>query len=137
MKIKQTTFYALRIICRINREESRVVTSKEIAEKEECSQGVTLKILRALEVAGILCVHQGRGQVCGGFSLAKSIDDITMAEVMKVLEGMDICINLDEASRQKEERLFRTCSQINRELEEIFSGYTIRELFEPEETGIT
>lgn len=136
MKIKQTTFCAMRILWRIHQEQKKVVTSKEIAEREEASTGVTLKILRELSRAGILHVHQGRGQVCGGFSLAKSIDDIKMVNVIVALEGLDIGVNLDEASRGKEKNLDRTCNQINEHLEELFSKYSIRYLFEPDEQGI-
>lgn len=131
MKIKQSTFHALRILYRIHREEERVITSKEIAETEEISQGVIIKIARVLVQDGMLCAHQGRGQICGGFSLQKSIDEITMAEVMKVMEGIDICSKLDEISRKKGTLLFQACSQMNTDLEELFSKYTIRDLFEP------
>jgi len=130
MKIKQSTFYAFRILYRIHLEEDRITTSKEIAEKEGISQGVTLKTARVLARAGMLHTHQGRGQVCGGFSLAKSIDEITMAEVTKVLEGLDIRINLDESSRKREGALCQACSEINIYLEELLSQYSIRTLFE-------
>jgi len=136
MKIKQTTFCAMRILWRIYQESKEVITSKEIAEKEEISTGVTLKILRELSRAGILHVHQGRGQICGGFSLAKSIDDIKMVNIIVVMEGLDIGVNLNEDSRGKEKILDRACDQINEHLEELFSRYSIRHLFEPEEQGI-
>jgi len=136
MKIKQTTFCAMRILWSIHQEKKAVVTSKEIAEKEKISTGVTLKILRELSHAGILHVHQGRGQVCGGFSLAKSIDDIKMVNIIVALEGLDIGVNLDEVSLGKEKTLDRTCDQINEHLEELFSRYSIRCLFEPDEQGI-
>lgn len=130
MRIKQTTFYAMRILYQIHEGEASVVTSKEIAEKEEISQGVILKILRELSHAGIVQVYQGRGKICGGFSLAKSIDDITLADIIEVLEGMDIGVNLDEASHGKESSLQRACDQINAYLEQLFSIYTLRQLLE-------
>lgn len=135
MRINQTTFCALRILYRIHREEEEVITSKEIAEKEEISQGVTLKILRDLSYAGIVQVYQGRGKICGGFSLAKSIDDITMADILMTLEGMDISVNLDEASCEKAATLLQACDQINEYLRDLFSKYSIRHLFEPDESG--
>lgn len=132
MKINQSTFYAMKILYRIHSEDDRVVTSKKIAEKEEISPGVTLRILRELTKAGFLCVHQGRGQVCGGFSLVKSIDDITMADVIETLEGMDINSSREIGIRDMEEPLYQRCSRINDRLKELFSGYTIRRLFEIE-----
>lgn len=133
MKIKQTTFYAMRILCRIHKGKSKVVTSKEIAEKEELSQGVTLKILRELSHAGIVHAHQGRGQNCGGFSLEKSIDRITMADVIAVMEGLDIGENLDGVSRGKAKALDLACDQINEELMKLFSRYSISHLLEPDD----
>lgn len=62
MKIKQSTFDAIRILCRIHKEQNDVVTSREIAEKEELSPGVTLKILRDLSHTGMVHAHQGRGR---------------------------------------------------------------------------
>lgn len=137
MRIKQTTFYAMRILYRIHSEENEIITSKEIAAMEKISQGVALKILRELSYAGIVCVNQGRGRICGGFSLRKSIDDITMADIITVLEGMDIGVNLSEASCGGEASLHRACDQINIYLEQLFSGYSIRRLMEWEEPGST
>jgi len=120
----------MRILYQIHKEEASVVTSKEIAEKEELSQGVIMKILRELSHAGIVQVHQGRGKICGGFSLAKSIDDITLADIIEVLEGMDVGVNLDEASCEEEASLHRICEQINVYLEQLFSTYSLRQLME-------
>jgi len=55
----------MRILWRIYQEPKEVITSKEIAEKEEISIGVTLK----------------------------------MVNVMVILEGLDIGVNLNEESR--------------------------------------
>jgi len=129
MKIKQTTFYALKAIRRIYLENEEILTSNIIAEKEKLSQGVLLRLLRILDRAGILCVHQGRGIVSGGFSLAKSIDEITLLDVVKVVEDVDICKNLDEAVGRQDALLFDHCREINNHIQEEFSRYTIRDLF--------
>lgn len=133
MKIKQSTFYAFRILCRLDKEKNRVVTSKTIAEEEALSQGMTLKILQIMGHGGIVYSHQGRDEISGGFSLAKSIDNITVFDVVRVLEGADICENLDRAFDSKEEQIFSQCSQINEEVEKLLSKYTIRSLFNNDE----
>jgi len=112
-----------------------VVTSKEIAEKEGFSAGVILKVLRVLGQSGIVCAHQGRGEASGGFTLEKSIDKITVLEVVKTMEGVDICENLDAVSRQKEMQMFLICSRMNEKLEKLLSKYTIRDLFGFDEAG--
>jgi len=135
MKINQSTFYAFRILYRLDEGEGRVVTSKEIAEKEGYSTGMILKLLRIMGQEGIVYAHQGRGEAGGGFTLEKSIDEITFLELVRIMEGVDLCANIDAASRQKETRMFLTCSRLNEELKELLSQYTVRDLFESEEIG--
>lgn len=129
MQIKQTTLDVFRIIVRLHMAEDRVVTSREIAEKEGLSQGVLLKILQKMERAGIVLAHQGRGGGGGGFSLEKSVDEITFLEVVKFMEGVDICAKLDATSQQKKQ-MYLVCSRLNGELETLLSKYTVRDLFE-------
>jgi len=130
MKIKQSTFYALRLIYRIYKEADGVVTSVELAKMEEISQGVTMKILRQLTQVGILNVHQG---ICGGFSLSRDINEITMLEVITEFEGLDICKDIGESTGSEKKGLLRTCSRINEELQAVLLKYTVRALFEPKE----
>lgn len=134
MKIKKSTFYAFRILFRLDKGTDRAVTSKEIAEQEELSQGVILKILGRLGQEGFVYAHQGRGQISGGFSLAKSIDKITVLEIVEALEGVDICVNIDTASCRDKEQMLLICSLMNKEMEKLLSKYTIRNLFESDAT---
>lgn len=129
MKIKQTTFYALAAIRRIHLENREIVTSTVIAEKEGLSQGVILRILRMMADASILSVHQGRGNRCGGFSLERSIDELTLLDVVNVMETLDICENLDQKAGINDDELFLSLSEINHHVREEFSKHTIRELF--------
>jgi len=130
MKIKQTTFYALQILKRIHLEDKDIVTSILIADRENLSQGVVLKLLRTMVDTKILYAHQGRDAISGGFSMMKSVDEITLMEIVDVMEGVDICENLDEEKREKEAILFHKCCQINEYLRNEFSRYTIRDLFD-------
>jgi len=135
VKINQSTFYALRILYRLDEAKGRVVTSREIAEKEDYSAGMILKLLRKMGQDGIICAHQGRVQVGGGFTLEKSIDEITVLEMARTMEGVDICANLDAAFRQKEMRMFLIFSRVNEEPEELLSKCTVRDLLEFDEAG--
>jgi len=130
MKINKTTFYALRMIYRIYVEEKVIITSREIAEKEKIPQGVSMKILSKLVRAGILKVYQGRGQVCGGFSLSKSINEITILEILEIMEGMDICKNLEVEFHKAGHHMLTKCIEFNESIKDIVSRYTIHDLFE-------
>ena len=135
MKIKQSTFYAFRIIYRLDEAGSRVVTSREIAEKEDYSAGMVLKLLCAMRKGGLVSAHQGRGQASGGFTLEKEIDEITILEIVRIMEGVDICANLDETLRQKGTQMSLICSRMNEALAELLSRYTVRDLFEFDATA--
>lgn len=130
MKIKQTTFYALRAIHRIHLEVRNIITSSVIAGKEGLSPGVVLKVLRGLSKAGMLYAHQGRGELAGGFSLVRREEEITLLEVVDVMEKMDICSNLDEQTGEPEMALLHNCRRLNGQLREELSKYTIQDLFE-------
>jgi len=54
VKINQSTFYALKILYRLDEVKDRVVTSMEIAEKENYSAGMILKLLRKMGQDGIV-----------------------------------------------------------------------------------
>ncbi|HIT90160.1 MAG TPA: Rrf2 family transcriptional regulator [Candidatus Merdenecus merdavium] len=86
MKINKTTDYAIRII-RALYDNGGVVTSKSIAEKENISQGMLMKIMRTLKSLGIVESHQGRGEVSGGFSLRKSPKNLTLLDMIEAMEG--------------------------------------------------
>ena len=130
MKIKQTTFYALRAIRRIYLEKEVIVTSTVIAEKEDISQGVLLRILRTLDKANILEAHQGRGAVSGGFSFSKDIESVTFLEILEFLEGVDISVNLDAETCEKDKQLYNQINKINHKIREEFAKHTICDLFE-------
>lgn len=87
MKVNMTTDYAFRIIRAIYLEDSEIVTSKFISERENISSGVILKILKILRENNIVESHQGRGQNVGGFSIKAKLESITMYDILVALEG--------------------------------------------------
>ncbi|NLO89966.1 MAG: Rrf2 family transcriptional regulator [Clostridia bacterium] len=62
----------------------RPVPLKEIAKRQEISEGYLEQLLTTLRKAGI--VKSVRGQR-GGFVLAKSPRDITVGDIIRILEG--------------------------------------------------
>lgn len=83
--IRRSTDYGLRALVYIaNGSEGVPLQASEISEAENLSEEYIQKILRALSEAGILAVHRGPA---GGFELARSPADITLLDVMEVLQG--------------------------------------------------
>lgn len=87
MRLKMTTDYAIRIIRTIYMEEGEIVTTATISEKEHISQGVIMKILKLLRDANLVSSHQGRGDISGGFSLNRELKEMTLYDVIIVMEG--------------------------------------------------
>jgi len=130
MKIKQITFYALRALRAIYLEDKEIVTSSRISKTEEISQGVLMRILRHLSKSDILVAHQGRGNVCGGFSLKKEIDDITLLEIIEIMEGtIDLSQMARKPFKDSDSSVYQTIDIINENLRKDLEDYSIREIF--------
>jgi len=57
----------------------------------------------------------GRGEICGGFKLIQTIDEITLWDIVGIMEGVDICRHLAESSK-KEIVLLHECDKTNEHL---------------------
>jgi Rrf2 family protein len=60
------------------------LTKTEIAEAEGISAGYVQQLMMSLRLAGIVDSHRGRE---GGFSLSRAADRITVADVLRAVEG--------------------------------------------------
>ena len=60
------------------------MTKTEIADAEGISAGYVQQLMMVLRLAGIVDSHRGRE---GGFSLARPADQITVADVLRAVEG--------------------------------------------------
>lgn len=96
MRIKATTNYGIRIVLFLAASEG-VVTSKKMAGAMDIPVHYELKIARQLMHAGIIKRFLG---VKGGFQLAKAPEDLTLFEVIKVMEP-NMCENVFESDGLK------------------------------------
>lgn len=90
MKINLTTNYAIRCVIYLaatNREQN----STEIAAAIGASPNVARNILQKLKQAGILTSERG---VDGGYILSKSEKEITLLDIMSVMQETEILKNL-------------------------------------------
>lgn len=127
MKINKMTIYAFLIIKRIYMGEGSIVTSKYIAEKEQISQGVVLKTLRILQGAGIVISHQGRGEISGGFSLIRNIKDLSVCELLIIMEReFSLCpVSVENASDKGSAVLYKNLGCMNDMVVEILKRYSL------------
>ncbi|MBN1698142.1 MAG: Rrf2 family transcriptional regulator [Spirochaetales bacterium] len=85
MRLSKRTRYGLRFMFELAlNEEGRPVQLSDIARKEEISRKFLSQIAIPLKGAGI--IQSSRG-VNGGYSLSRSPKEITVEEIVRVLEG--------------------------------------------------
>ena len=88
MKITREADYALRIVAMLAADNTRM-DAKAIAEKNHIPYRFALKILNKLVSSGILKSFRGSS---GGYLLAKSPKDITLRDIVELIDGK-IAIN--------------------------------------------
>ncbi len=81
--ISQTSEYALRAVVHLAKAGGGPAVAQEIADATHVSVGYLHKILRLLARKGILVAQRGVG---GGFSLARTPDEISVLDVLRVTE---------------------------------------------------
>ena len=77
--------YALRILIDMAEHQSAGhITLQEIAQRQDISEKYLESIVRELVKAGIVAGQRGKG---GGYRLCRSPEQITAAEVLRIMEG--------------------------------------------------
>jgi FeS assembly SUF system regulator len=84
IRISRLTDYGIVLLCYIAREPEGTFTASELAERSRLPLPTVAKILKSLCRGGLLRSHRG---VHGGYALAKSADDVSIADVLEALEG--------------------------------------------------
>ena len=85
MTISTRGRYATRMaVLLASQEPGESLTKSEIANSEGLSAGYVQQLMMALRLAGIVESHRGRE---GGFSLSKPAGQISVADVLRAVEG--------------------------------------------------
>lgn len=85
LKVSQRTEYAIRAMVELaQRAGDGMIPAREIAERQQIPLRFLEQQLAALAKAGLVESHRGAG---GGCKLARSASDITIADVVDVMEG--------------------------------------------------
>ncbi|HUX13111.1 MAG TPA: Rrf2 family transcriptional regulator [Spirochaetia bacterium] len=119
MQITRKTDYAIRCVYYLAANPTAVTMIGEIASRMDIPNSFLAKIAQKLAQAGIVRSHRGAN---GGFTLAKAPSDISLFDIMVLMEG-PVALNMC-AVRTKECELSGTCSihpfwvQLRRGIEE-------------------
>lgn len=84
MRLTSFTDYGMRALMWLAGDPERTVTTDQIARAFGISRHHLTKVIRELAAAGIVTTQRGAG---GGFRLARAADDITLGEVVRLLEA--------------------------------------------------
>ena len=89
MRFQRATDYAIRILCYLHEHGNHLSTAASLSEKLGISYLYFMKVTGYLKQAGLLKSVQGCN---GGYQLAKRAEDISLYDVVRVIEG-EIMIN--------------------------------------------
>jgi Rrf2 family protein len=86
MKLSNQSDYALRALIEISLlyKEKKLISAKEISQREGIPIKYLEQILLNLKLAGFIDSQQG---IKGGYSLTRPPEDITLGEVIRSIEG--------------------------------------------------
>ena len=93
--ITRNTDYAVRALCCIAEQKQEIISADQLVKSLEMPRPFLRKILQTLNKEGLLNSSKGKG---GGFTLAVSPGEITLADVMKIFQGP---IRLNECKFKK------------------------------------
>lgn len=84
MKLKNEIEYVFRILNYLSlQDKDRIVTSTEIAEKENIPHLFSIRVLKKMEKKGLLKIYKG---AAGGYKLNKNPEEITLRDAVEAIE---------------------------------------------------
>lgn len=108
-------------------------SARDLAQEVHLPAPIVSKILKVLAREGLLTSHRG---VNGGYALARPVEEITVAEIIRAVEGP---IALTECQMPESEQcvLHPTCTsrakwnRINQVVQQTLEGITLAEMARP------
>ena len=103
------------------------VSIKSISERQNISERYLEQIFSLLRKSGIIV---GRKGAQGGYVLGKNINELTILEILKVLEGDSIFIDINDKEENEVEEFINKnlWREINSKIENYFSNITLEDL---------
>jgi len=111
--ITRDTDYAIRALCYIAKAKGQIVSASLLVKDLKIPRPFLRKILQKLNKKGILKSHKGLG---GGFTLAARVDNILLADLIKVFQGG---VNLNDCLFKKKPCPNRQCCALKKKIDAI------------------
>jgi Rrf2 family nitric oxide-sensitive transcriptional repressor len=120
MQLNVTTDYAVRALVYLA-SENRMVTGVEIADKMDIPPSYLLTIMATLRNANFVTVKRGNA---GGYSLAKPLNEISLWDIMVVMEGtMKIHRSLEDGDTSKNSAKFAPVRAVYQAVQSSMESY--------------
>lgn len=127
MKISTKGRYGLRALIDICiYSESEMVTVKSISERQGISERYLEQIFSSLRKGGIINAKKGSQ---GGYFLAKKSSEFTIGDILRVLEGDLLLINVENDENEIENFMRdRIWNVINKRINNFFDSLTLSDI---------
>ena len=128
MKISTKGRYGLRALIDLAINiDSEAVSIKAISERQNISERYLEQIFSLLRKSGIIV---GRKGAQGGYVLGKNTSELTILEILKVLEGDSIFIDINDKEENEVEEFINKnlWREINSKIENYFLSITLEDL---------
>ena len=126
MKVGQKLEYACRVMIQLGRhaQDGQVSRVEDLANKESVSSNFLVQILNELRRAGLVSSRRGK---MGGYALAKAPNEITLADMVKAIEGDVLSIDSDKKG-ESGERVVTIWEQVAKDIEGRMAAVTLGEM---------
>lgn len=130
--------YALRVLIDMAEHQGGgFIPLKAVAERQEISEKYMESIVKPLVTCGLLSGLRGKG---GGYRLGRAPEDISIKEVLEIMEGPMVpvaCLEpgADKCQRMSACRTLPLWKDLSHAIDECLSRYTIRDLMREQEPG--
>ena len=131
MLLSRSSEYAVQALLYIAKSPDRMILAKEISARQGLALPFLGKILLSLVKGGLLKSQKGRG---GGFSLAVPPDEITLIQMVHIIDGQDAfegCVfGLPECGEENPCPVHDLWMETRDQISEIFEHRTLAQLLD-------
>ncbi len=131
LKLSKKVEYGLIAVRHIASMNNQISTVKEISERYTIPNDVLAKVMQKLTRGKLIMSHQG---ALGGYSLARSADQISIMDVIAIVEGTTVGITQCFSEEPQNCSIFNSCTiknplgKIQHNLENVFTSMKVSEI---------
>lgn len=131
LKLSKKVEYGLIAIRHLASTKNQISTVKEISDRYSIPNEVLAKVMQKLTRGKLIISHQG---AMGGYSLARSADEISVMDVIGIVEGSQVGIAQCFAETPESCSIFQNCTiknpleKIQHNLEHVFASMKVSEI---------